>query len=343
MRTLQELRSEDQLVTLCYQVNGSCARTLHPLGVQLIIYLACAIGMLITVLGNLLVVFVVSYFKALHTPTNFLLLSLALADMFLGFLVLPFSTVRSVESCWFFGDFLCRLHTYLDTLFCLTSIFHLCFISIDRHCAICNPLLYPTKFTVKVAFRYIVVGWGLPAAYTAFFLYTDVVEKELGMLLDEMPCVGSCQLLFNKFWGWLNFPMFFFPCVIMISLYTKIFIVAKRQAQQISTMSKGTGTSSSQIGASKRERKAAKTLGIAVGIYLLCWLPFTVDTLVDSLLNFITPPLVFDIFIWFAYFNSACNPLIYVFSYRWFRKALKLILSREVFSPRTHTIDLYQD
>ncbi|OBS79797.1 hypothetical protein A6R68_22000, partial [Neotoma lepida] len=141
------------------------------------IYLACTVGVLITVLGNLFVVFAVSYFKVLHTPTNFLLLSLALADMLLGLLVLPLSMVRSVESCWFFGDFLCRLHTYLDTLFCLISICHLCFISIDRHCAICDPLLYPSKFTVRTAFRYIVAGWGIPAAYTAFFLYTDVGQN----------------------------------------------------------------------------------------------------------------------------------------------------------------------
>ncbi|XP_005360979.1 trace amine-associated receptor 5 [Microtus ochrogaster] len=327
----------EQPAAFCYQVNGSCPRTVHPLAIQVVIYLACTIGVLITVLGNLFVVFAVSYFKVLHTPTNFLLLSLALADMLLGLLVLPLSTVRSVESCWFFGDFLCRLHTYLDTLFCLTSIFHLCFISIDRHCAICDPLLYPSKVTVRVALRYIVAGWGIPAAYTAFFLYTDVVERGLSQWLEEMPCVGSCQLLFNKFWGWLNFPAFFVPCLVMISLYVKIFVVATRQAQQISALSQ------SVAGAVKRERKAAKTLGIAVGVYLVCWLPFTVDTLVDSLLNFITPPLVFDIFIWFAYFNSACNPIIYVFSYRWFRKALKLLLSREILSPRSPTIDLYLD
>ena len=329
--------AEERPETFCYQVNGSCPRTVHPLGIRLAIYLSCAAGVLITVLGNLFVVFAVTYFRALHTPTNLLLLSLAVADMFLGLLVLPLSTIRSVESCWFFGDPLCRLHTYLDTLFCLSSIFHLCFISIDRHCAICEPLLYPSKFTVRVALGYILAGWGVPAAYTAFLLYTDVAERGLHPWLAEMPCVGSCQLLFNKFWGWLNFPVFFFPCFIMISLYVKIFVVATRQAQQINNLSKGLA------GAAKRERKAAKTLGIAVGVYLLCWLPFTVDTMVDSLLNFITPPLVFDTFIWLAYFNSACNPIIYVFSYRWFRKALKLLLSREIFSPQTPAIDLYQD
>ena len=58
--------AEERPETFCYQVNGSCPRTIHPLGIQLAIYLSCAAGVLITVLGNLFVVFAVSYFKALH-------------------------------------------------------------------------------------------------------------------------------------------------------------------------------------------------------------------------------------------------------------------------------------
>ncbi|KAJ6660127.1 hypothetical protein lerEdw1_018054 [Lerista edwardsae] len=323
----------------CYEMNGSCYRTLHPFGVQVAFYLVGAIGILLTVLGNLLVVIAVFHFKILHTPTNFLLLSLALADLLLGLTVLPFSTIRLVESCWYFGDDFCRLHTFLDTVFCLTSIFHLCFISIDRHCAICDPLLYPTKFTIRVAGIYIAAGWGVPLVYTSIFLYTKSIEEGLGQFLQDMPCVGSCQLLFNKLWGWINFPVFFFPCLIMIGLYVKIFIVATRQVKQINSMRIG---SQHQLASRRRERKAAKTLGLAVGIYLLCWLPFTIDTVVDSLLNFITPPFVFDVLIWFAYFNSACNPLIYVFSYRWFRKAVKLVLTRQIFYGGTSSVNLYQ-
>ncbi|XP_054675396.1 trace amine-associated receptor 5-like [Grus americana] len=333
---------EGMLVTLCYEVNGSCYKTLHPFGVQLASYLACALGTLITVMGNLLVVIVISHFKALHTPTNLLLLSLALADLLLGLTVLPFSTIRSVESCWYFGDDFCRLHTFLDTLFCLTSIFHLCFISIDRHCAICDPLLYPTKFTIRVACIYIGVGWAVPMAYTSVFLYIKAIAEGMGHFLRDMPCIGSCQLLFNKLWGWLNFPVFFFPCLVMIVLYVKIFTVANKQARLINNMNRSL-RSQLHVGASKRERKAAKTLGVAVGVYLLCWLPFTIDTMVDSLLDFITPPVMFDMLIWFAYFNSACNPLIYVLSYRWFRKAVKLVLTHGIFRSRTTTVDLYQE
>ncbi|KAF1588373.1 Trace amine-associated receptor 5, partial [Eudyptes moseleyi] len=331
---------EAMLVTLCYGANGSCYRTLHSFGVQLAIYLAYALGTLITVLGNLLVFVVVSHFKALHTPTNHLLLSLALADLLLGLTVLPFSTIRSVESCWYFRDDFCRLHTFLDTLFCLTSIFHLCFTSIDRHCAICDPLPCLTKFTVRVACIYIGVGWAVAVVYTSVFLYVKAIAEGLGHFLRGMPCVGSCQLLFNKLWGWLNFPAFF-PCLVMKVRYVKIFTVANKQARLINNMSRSIG-SQLHVGASKSERKAAKTLGVAVGVYLLCWLPFAIDTMVDSLLAFITPPVLFDILIWFAYFNSACNPLIYVFSYPWFRKAVKLVLTRGIFCSRTSTVDLYQ-
>ncbi|KFO94951.1 Trace amine-associated receptor 5, partial [Calypte anna] len=185
------------------------------------------------------------------------------------------------------------------------------------------------------------VGWAVPMAYTSVFLYTKAIEEGLGNFLQDMSCVGSCQLLFNKLWGWVNFPVFFFPCLIIVVSYVKIFIVAKKQIRMINNMNRSIGTQL-HVGASKSEKKAAKILGVAIGVYLLCWLPFTIDTMVDSLLDFATPPVLFDILIWFAYFNSACNPLIYVFSYRLFRKAVKLLLAHGIFCSRTSTVDLYQ-
>ncbi|KAF7253340.1 Trace amine-associated receptor 5, partial [Varanus komodoensis] len=163
-----------------------------------------------------------------------------------------------------------------------------------------------------------------------------MVKEALGQFLQDLPCVGRCQLLFNKLWGWITFPLFFFPCLLMIDCMS-------RQAKQISSLNKGAAGSAHPLGALKRERKAAKTLGKAIAIYWLCWLLFTIDTMVDGLLDFITPPLVFDVLIWFAYFNSAYNPLIYVFSYRWFRKAIKLILTRQIFCISTSTVDLYRE
>lgn len=130
-------------------------------------------------------------------------------------------------------------------------------------------MLYPTKFTVRVACVYTGVRWAVPIVYMSPFLCTKVIAEELGHFLQDMPCVGSCQLLFNKLWEWLNFPVFFFPCLTIMVLYVKLFTVDNKQARLMNNMSRSLG-SQLHVGAFKSERKAAKTLGVAVGICLLC-------------------------------------------------------------------------
>lgn len=90
----------------------------------------------------------------------------------------------------------------------------------------------------------------------------------------------------------------------------------------------------------KRERKAAKTLGIAVAAFLVSWLPYVIDAVIDAYMNFITPPYVYEILVWCVYYNSAMNPLIYAFFYPWFRKAIKLIISGQVLRVDSSTINL---
>lgn len=78
----------------------------------------------------------------------------------------------------------------------------------------------------------------------------------------------------------------------------------------------------------KREHKAAKTLGIIMGAFIVCWLPFfatyvflAVCEELSSCTNF--PEIVMDILFWIGYFNSAINPAIYAYFNREFREAFK--------------------
>nr|AAK14402.1 putative octopamine receptor [Mamestra brassicae] len=76
-----------------------------------------------------------------------------------------------------------------------------------------------------------------------------------------------------------------------------------------------------------RERRAARTLGIIMGVFVVCWLPFFVIYLVipfcascclsNKFINFIT---------WLGYCNSALNPLIYTIFNMDFRRAFKKLL-----------------
>uniref|UniRef100_A0A2K5PU31 Trace amine associated receptor 9 n=1 Tax=Cebus imitator TaxID=2715852 RepID=A0A2K5PU31_CEBIM len=284
--------SQAEAVELYYEnVNGSCIETPYSPGSQAILYAVLGFGAVLAVFGNLLVMIAILHFRQLHTPTNFLITSLACADLLVGVTVMPFSTVRSVESCWYFGESYCKFHTCFDTSFCFASLFHLCCIS----------------FTVSVSGICIILSWFFSVTYSFSIFYMGASEEGIEELVVALTCVGRCQAPLTQNWVLLCFLLFFIPTVAMVFIYSKIFLVAKHQARKIeSTASQAQSSSESyKERVAKRERKAAKTL------------------VIDAYMNFITPPYIYEILVWCVYYNSAMNPLIYAFFYPWFWKVLR--------------------
>ena len=83
----------------------------------------------------------------------------------------------------------------------------------------------------------------------------------------------------------------------------------------------------------RKEHKAFVTLGIVMGAFLLCWLPFftwylTVTICGDTYCP--CPDIVVSILFWIGYFNSTLNPVIYVMTNRDFKDAFTDIL-RKIF------------
>nr|CAI9708071.1 unnamed protein product [Rangifer tarandus platyrhynchus] len=331
-------------VPLCYEhLNGSCVKTPYSPASHLILYMVYGFGAVLAVFGNLLVMTAILHFKQLHSPTNFLIASLACADFLVGVTVMPFSMVRSVESCWYFGQRYCQLHSCFEGSFCCTSIYHLCFISLDRYIAVTDPLVYPARFTVSVSGMCIAFSWLFPVTYSFSLLGTGANAAGLEDLVSALTCVGGCQIAVNQSWVLVNFLLFFIPTLVMIVLYSKIFLIAKQQARKIESLSNKTGrcSDSYQDRVARRERKAARTLGVAVLAFLISWLPYFLDVITDAFLGFITPTCVYEILVWIAYYNSAMNPLIDAFFYPWFRKAIKLIVTGKVLRENSSTVNLF--
>uniref|UniRef100_A0A8C2DK52 Trace amine-associated receptor 2-like n=1 Tax=Cyprinus carpio TaxID=7962 RepID=A0A8C2DK52_CYPCA len=311
---------------LCYPLRPDSCLKLHRLTVvKGAMYVLMVLMILTTVFGNLLIITSISYFKQLQSPTHLITRSLAASDCLLVSLVMPYSMVRSVEGCWYLADFVCEVHSSLDMSFCISSILHLSLISVDRYMAICDPLRYRMRVTNNTVTAFIIFIWLFSFVYSFSVVFSGITADGLEMLILQTYCVGSCVVFFNKQWG-IVCPIltFFLPGMIMSSLYLKIFYVAQKHAKVMSE--RVTGGMKSQSSA-HRERKAAKTLAIVMGVFLLCWLPYFTAAALDPFLNFWTPAVVFDALFWFAYFNSTCNPLIYGFFYPCFQKAFKILIS----------------
>ena len=321
--------------------NASCAAVRLGFWTDFTLYLLFVSGMLVTILGNSFVIVSICHFKQLHSPTNVLILSLALVDLLVGVMVMPYNATRTVHGCWFYGDTFCHLHISFEWLLTSLSILHLICIAVDRHEAICNPLHYSRKITMSVAVMMVWVSWVLAAAYSYGLLNSKAHEAGLEDFMASITCLGGCFVYSNPLVGILGSVMYFFlPCTVMICLYTKIFVVAKRHLRKIGDKNnclndRGRG---GQIKLS--ECKAAKTLSIVLGVFIFCWMPLFLQAVIDPLTGFRVPVLLLEVFVWLAYFNSACNPIIYALFYPSFKKCFHCIITLKIFCSNSSTMNL---
>ncbi|KAF3837304.1 hypothetical protein F7725_004768 [Dissostichus mawsoni] len=301
--------------------NASCVTDQFNAGTKVALYLLFVSCMLVTILGNFIVMVSIAHFKQLHNPTNVLVLSLALSDLLVGLAVMPFSTIRTIHGCWFYGDDFCMLHSSFDMFLTSVSIFHLMCIAVDRQQAICNPMHYSRNITMSVAWIMVCASWALAAVFSYGLLYSKANVVGLEEYLESIKCLGSCNFLFNPLWSILDGVIaFFFPCTVMKDWRCGQLFKRRGLVKQ-------------------SEHKAAKTLGIVLGAFIFCWMPFFITSIIDATLA-LTPAALFDAFFWLGYFNSTLNPIIYAFFYTWFKKCFYLIVNLKILNPHSSTINV---
>ena len=119
---------------------------------------------LVVIVGNSLVIAAVFTHRKLRTVTNTFIVSLAVADLMLGAVVLPFSSVNEVLGWWPFGRLWCSAWLAIDVWVCTASILNLCAISLDRYLAISRPFRYPLLMSPTRAKVAVAVVWTLALA-----------------------------------------------------------------------------------------------------------------------------------------------------------------------------------
>ncbi|XP_065113567.1 trace amine-associated receptor 13c-like [Paramisgurnus dabryanus] len=317
--------TEDHETQYCFPaINSSCIKTKRSTHEYNIMYVFFSVLSVWTVFLNLLVIISISHFKKLHTPTNMLILSLAVSDLLVGFIAMPLEAIMFIETCWYFGDTICKLFLITIGLFTSTSLCNLVLIAVDRYVAVCHPLLYPQKITMTKTIIIICVSWFCFSAYNILIIVTS--SQKTYRCYGECGIIASFALIITDV-----FLSFLFPCTIIITLYLRIFYVAYQQVKVInSLMRSGKHLTESSV-RRKSESKAALTLGIIVTVYLFCWIPYFILSLIP--IPGIASTIAYLIY-WMVYINSGLNPVIYAIFYPWFRTAVKHILNlSKIFRP----------
>nr|XP_020483730.1 trace amine-associated receptor 13c-like [Labrus bergylta] len=309
-------------------LNTSCRRAIRPHFEVMLTYILLSFISLVTAALNLLVIISISHFKQLHTPTNFLLLSLAISDFFVGLLMI--FQIMLIDGCWLLGDLICTLYQYIAYIVTSSSVGTMVLISIDRYVAICHPLHYTRKVSLKRVEVCVCLCWICSVIFQSLLL-KDILEQP-GRYHS---CVGECIFFVNYIAGIADLILtFILSITVIVVLYLRVFVVAVTQARAIrSHVEAVTLQHSLKITALKSELKAARTLGIVVIVFLICFCPYFCVALTgqDNLLNASSAAFVLCL----VYLNSCLNPVIYAFFYPWFRKSIRLIVTLKILQPNS--------
>ncbi|XP_076829003.1 cholecystokinin receptor type A [Brachyhypopomus gauderio] len=126
--------------------------------VRIVLY--CLI-FLLSVLGNSLIIAVLVRNRRMRTVTNLFLLSLAVSDLMLCVVCMPFTLIPNLMENFVFGSGICKVATYFMGISVSVSTFNLVAISLERYSAICNPLTSRAWQTKSHAAKVITATWVL--------------------------------------------------------------------------------------------------------------------------------------------------------------------------------------
>lgn len=313
--------------------------------------------LILDVCGNCMVIGAILFYSRLRVVTNYFIISLAVSDLLIAALSMPFRIHHTLNNmCW--GDLglrVCEFWVFVDLLCSVASMTNLSLISADRYLALSYPLSYRSIMTKSRGIIAIASVW----AYSILVSTLSFTKWSPEAITLDRP---ACVKLDKYYYTFAIIVGFFLPLIILVVAYSLVFKVALGHAQRLQlvraiatfdTVPNGeedeidhtkARASVASIGKIERRRrksivrelKATKTLAIVVGTFIVCWLPFfiimlTVQFCADCLLR-LPDKAQQAIGIIFVYvlplLNSAVNPIIYSSFNNDFRTAFKNILFR---------------
>ncbi|ELK28929.1 Histamine H2 receptor [Myotis davidii] len=297
---------------------------------------ALTVLILVTIAGNVVVCLAVGLSRQLRSLTNCFIVSLAITDLLLGLLVMPFSAFYQLSCRWSFGKVFCNIYTSLDVMLCTASILNLFMISLDRYCAVTDPLRYPVLITpVRVGVSLVLI-WAVSITLSFLSIHLGWNSRDETSAVNHT--IQPCKVQVNLVYGLVDgLVTFYVPLLVMCITYFRIFKIAREQAKRIHHVG-------SWKAATVREHKATVTLATVMGAFIVCWFPYFTVFVYRGLRGDDAVNKTFEaVVLWLGYANSALNPILYAALNRDFRTAYQQLLRCRYASCNAHDASLRYD
>ncbi|CAH2096512.1 unnamed protein product [Euphydryas editha] len=187
-----------------------------------------ALIILATIVGNVFVIAAIIIERNLQNVANYLVASLAVADLMVACLVMPLGAVYEVSQGWILGPELCDMWTSSDVLCSSASILHLVAIATDRYWAVTNVDYIHIRNERRI-FTMIFLVWG---AALVVSLAPQLGWKDpdyLARITQQQKCLVSQDLAYQIF---ATCSTFYVPLAVILILYWKIFQTARRRIRR---------------------------------------------------------------------------------------------------------------
>ncbi|XP_022096032.1 histamine H2 receptor-like [Acanthaster planci] len=274
---------------------------------------------LLIILGNSLVIEVIVHSHKLRTITSGLLLNLAVSDLAAGLLLLPFAAGSCLGTGWAYGQALCVLLGFLYALLCSASTWTLACISLERFIAINSPLKYHQLVSRRRAIMATALIW-IGATLNALFPFAEGNQEAYTYL----PQYTFCLLNYHSHLVTaivLPLLAIFIPFGIMCYTYVSIGRIACSHAKR--KIVECNKDHCMFVAPKTKDYRAAKILAVMAGVFLVCWIPFTVLSLWQATTQTDFPFILTAVSLWLTFLSSAINPWLYSLLNRAFRQVLR--------------------
>ncbi|XP_072269448.1 histamine H3 receptor-like [Pyxicephalus adspersus] len=339
-----------------------------PESVKIVIFVLIAILVLLIILGNSLVMMAFIVDKRLRTPSNLLLLNMAICDFFLGAISIPLYSPYKFTKQWKLGKFLCKFWLVSDYTVSTASVYNIVLISCDRYLSVTKAVFYRSSQNKKShAVLKMAIVWILSfLVYTpAIFIYDKNFPENICLVgfnsksiflftsscLDFfLPLIGISFFNLSIYWNILKRSIKKSKTSKLQSLNNKgreepYVIAAGNTFFALGTDETKKGMKDSVMQWFNKEDPACCTNGVtdpnlnrlsrdkkvakSLAILVLVFiLCWAPYSIMAVCREYCYQPYVSDVTTWLLWINSAINPVLYPLCHKSFKRAFSLIAKK---------------